>query len=601
LRLAPNAIREHFFIFAVGSYGRCVSEYALRLLSESVPADDAVSRRRPLGTPPRFWQRSAGGTSLWKAMQSGVASWVDKETLCTVSHVRESARILLAFVLAFYIGRVGIRGVMSDYSSTPAGVTVFLLAFDHRGNSTFIKKFARFQGVCVGTLLGQIIFATLFRCSPGGAVAGFIVVCVFEFFAFYFYFTSEHFWYTGLLIATFGAQQMLSSCSGVDDSPWQVYQALLDQVVAILCVIFSDLLLAPPSPSRLAVKALAEASELIDRAASELLFPGETSAISTSREPIMAKLIAATELGTEAALEPRFARTPWREELWNVLVHRSFKLAKKLVLMEYIAAKHVNIERNDQDEPVDEVSDVRRSAIVRLLRCPAVQRAAKEFQIFRDQIMALGQELMLHEVEAPLVPEHTCDMQWLVLHQNTILNIANIAQQLDYPSIDEESDVIDSTSPFFLSEETTNPSMPQNQGPAELEEDAVAVVANSGADNCEVGAFLLMLELSTHDLVAITESIVQVPEVSVSAIVCAAAAPKKAGLLRTLSGKLDVAIKKSKESVQDLWSKLNPSDDNFKDAPPPLPRAQSQPSMRVTPSSPTARKYTRNTSCANLG
>jgi hypothetical protein len=638
--LAPSAIRENFFFFAVDSYGRCVSEYATCFLKhcscdsnaaryheeESVSSEEGAAeaakagtqdaQRRPLScNSPRFWQRSAAGTSLLQGLESGVRKWTDREVLFTLSHARESARILLAFMLAFYIGRVGIHGVMRDFSYTPAGVTVFLLAFDGLGGSSFVKKFTRFQGVCMGTLLGQIIYSSLVRCSLGGSAAGFIVVLVFEFFAFYFYFTSEHFWYTGLLIATFGAQQMLKGCADFSDSPWEVYQALLDQVVAILCVIVADILLAPPSPSRLAVKALAEANELMRQAASELLSSDETSFIPVSRELILSKLICAEARGKEATLEPRFARTPWRDQLWEVLVHHSFKLAQKLVLMEYIVAEIASSERSGRDEEgVESTSGVRRSAIVRLLGFPAVQQAAEEFQQFHDQIMALGQELMLHEIESPLVPEHRCDMQWLV-HRSAIIDIGHIVRQLDYPSIDEEAECHTAPRPVpscpdmgTENDKEAAAGMQQRETwPGEGAE--MAIASTTSGDANAAGAFLHMLELSTHDLNAIAESIVKVPEVSVSAIVCAATkAPKEAGLLRTLSGKLDVAIEKSKESVQDLWSKLNADANESskslrKDSKsiPSLPRSRSQPNIRVIPPSPTAGRMSRNFSRTSLG
>lgn len=118
------------------------------------------------------------------------------------------------------------------------------------------------------------------------------------------------------------------------------------------------------------------------------------------------------------------------------------------------------------------------------------------------------------------------------------------------------------------------------------------------------GAFLLLLELCTHDLNAIAESIVQTPEASVSAIVCASANVPKEGLLRTLSGQLDVAIKKSKESVQDLWVKLKANanaDADVCDELKSLPaRSLSEPELRVSPSSPFAARIPRSSSSLRI-
>jgi len=569
--LAPEALGEHFFMVAISSYGRSVAEYAQYLLEPNNTSSAGKASHPTRTRPTSFWQRAEGGTSLLEGLNEGAKSWLDPKVVCTLVSVRNASRTLVAFLLAFYIGRFGIAGIMSNYSSTPAGVAVLLLGFDGLGGSAFVKKFARFQGVAVGTMLGQIVFALLIRCSIWGVAAGFLGVCFIEFFAFYMYFTSVSYSYTGLLIGVFAGEQMLSGCGGLEDTPWETYQALLDQVVAILCVIVADFFLAPPSPSRLAVHAYSEAVVLTRLAMQDLLLPDMEAAVSLHRDMIFSKFRYARDRGAEAAVEPRFIRTPWREDLWSTLVRRGLALAEKFVIMEYIATRLVVMERGKQSEhqrPAGEGA-VRHGAIVCLLQSRALQRIGEEFLRHREEVLGLALELMLHESEAPVQSSWRAALQRLKKH-------CRLAQSLDLEEIIRE--VLSMDFPLRDTKQSGAPQEPEVATASGTDVQGAIPCSPMGAgaelhlalgndrllnqtspiflDAGEIGAFLLMLQLSIHDLDAISDAIAQAPEMVFAE--AGHVTPKPIpGLVREVSGRLDEIMQRSRKSIQGLWMDIS--------------------------------------------
>lgn len=554
--LAHDATGEHLFIFAINSYSRCVTEYALYLL-EAIPLrEDAPSS---LSGGRRFWQRTEEGTSIIQALSGGIRDCVDRKVLFSWDHLRQSARITLAYLAAFFIGLNGIRNILGDYTSSLPSTTVFLLAFDGLGGAAFVKKFVRFQGMAVGTVVGQLMFAMLVRCTVSGIVTGALAVLVFEFFAFYCHFSSESFSYTGLLMATFAADQMLSGCNKLQDSPWEVYQTLLDQVVAIVCVIVSDFLLAPPSPSRLAVQAYGEASAVAHIAMAELLLPEKTGTFSLHRNELFSRLDVAEARGAEARLEPRFIRTPWREELWQPIVRHGFRLAQKLVLMEYIAAELVSLDGNGETREgggFDEQVTSRRSSIISLLQSPVLQAAGNLFLTRREEVLALAQAIMLHDTTAPFTMRDKNFVQrvseWRKMSaamdiQRIVCDILDNADDTDSPSSNAPSAPEDAASPA---------SLPEFDLPYNLHADCSPMKESSAksAYLCEIGSFLHMLELSAYDLDAIANAIIRAPEISIPAMASAIKNPPKAGIVLGVADKLDSAMQRSQGSVRLLMT-----------------------------------------------
>merc|ERR1719436_1382543 len=92
-------------------------------------------------------------------------------------------------------------------------------------------------------------------CAWYGSIIGFSVVVIYEFFAFYLYFSSQSFGYVGLLLAAYGAEHMILGCSS-QDTPGGVYNTIVDQTLAILCVTAGDLIIGNRSSGHLAAEAL---------------------------------------------------------------------------------------------------------------------------------------------------------------------------------------------------------------------------------------------------------------------------------------------------------------------------------------------------------
>jgi len=547
-RLPSGVLSDHALCLSIKSYSRGVAEYA-RYMLEVAGAPKLCGAEEDPGALPdaavALLERSARGISVSEASGAGLQDWWDPKVLLRWDHVRNTLRMLMCFSLAFCIGRLGVPGVITGYSSTPAGCAVFIMNFDGTGGSAFVKKFSRFQGVAVGTLIGQLIFALLVSCSITGAFMGFVGVVMFQFFAFYFYFSSESFWYTGLLIATFGAMQVLTACDGFSDSPWQVYQALVDQVVAIVCCMVADLVLAPPAPSQLATDAYHEAGKLAHRALAQLLDPDTGVKVELHRDALFSKSKAAEARGAEAELEPRFVRTPWRHGLWQELLHHTFKLLRKLTIMEYVAAKTNFIDETGAKDEAEQRhgrstvrttimrkmlshalrpnpearadSAPRKESVAVLLRRPLFQQAAEAFLSRRQLVFDMAHQVMMHETEAPLTLECKSNVQRLAQGQTA-------EKLVDAKAIVEEPEMLSMPSDTAGGWETAN----------------------------EVGTFLLMMELALRDLDAMAEAMMFVPEVSLDEITHAALHPPRKGLLREATSRVGDAAQCSVDTLAAL-------------------------------------------------
>lgn len=425
-----------------------------------------------------------------------------------------------------------------------------------------------------------------------GTIMGFAGVVMFQFFAFYFYFSSEQFWYTGLLIATNGAMQVLATCDGFSDSPWQVYQALLDQVVAIVCCMAADILLAPPSPSHLACNAFNETEQLAHRALVKLLNPEKGATVELHRDVFFSKLRFADARGAEAELEPRFVRTPWRHELWQVLLHHTFKLVRKLTIMEYVAAKTSFDEAGGRDEPqgrrtvrttimrkmlsqalrprLEAPADIapRKESVAALLRRPLFQRAAEALLARRKLVFDMAYGVLMHETAAPLT-ESKGHVQRLVQGQKA-------ERLVDAKEIAEEREAIVEPS-NEVANEVGHRRGSYGRSPS-------SSTARDWEAANEVGTFLLMLELSTRDLDAMAEAIALAPEMSLDEIAYAAVHPPRRGLLREVTGGVGEAVQSSADALSSLRGSIGAlvarlegaagDKDDDDDSPPPSPRAQ---------------------------
>jgi len=354
--LTEDALSEHFFGFALSSMATYTVEYAEYLIS------DEVASRNKQGPIKACWR-----------------GFVDTLRMNSMDFILRNS---LAFFGAWIIGYWGLVGVMKPFSSTAAGTTAYLMAAEGKGGSALLKNVARFQGTAGGTILGQLLYTTFITCSIFGTFCGFWVVTIFEFFAMYLYYSSASYGYVGLLLGAYGAQHIILSCGSSDssDSTAVVYTTIIDQTMAIICVSMGDVIVQNKSAGTLAadhylqmsktlIKALStlfgvddlvtsvgfgmseDFSSWLSSGGAELLLnmrsfldngDGETAKGSidyvkacTHRDALLGSFNKATDMGTEAPLEPRFFRLPFKEDLWNAVMRTMGHMSTQMVIMEY--------------------------------------------------------------------------------------------------------------------------------------------------------------------------------------------------------------------------------------------------------------------------
>jgi len=385
--LTSDSLGEHFFVFALATYGQIATEYAEYILSDK--------RAEPQG--------------ILKSCFNGV-----KDTLAFNS-LNFIMRTSVGFFGAWVIGYFGMPGgIMAPYSSTAAGTTAYLMAAEGKGGSAIMKNVARFQGTGGGTIIGQLLFTTMMTCAWWGSIIGFVVVVIYEFFAFYLYFSSQSFGYVGLLLAAYGAEHLIMGCSS-QDTPGGVYNTIVDQTLAILCVTAGDLIIGNRSSGHLAAEALFTMTNILEGAMRELFGIG-TRDLSTPRDKrhcaiidrctdqgtaavhdahkieIQSKYMQADSIGSEAPLEPRFYRMPFKQELWDTLIKCGGQIGIKLCCMEYaIVDAEARKEKGGKHAAVDAV-----------ISTQTLGKVVDETMARWEKVFTLAETLMLHETNDKL-------------------------------------------------------------------------------------------------------------------------------------------------------------------------------------------------------
>jgi len=387
--LTPDSLGEHFFVFALSTYGQIATEYAEYILSDK--------RAEPQG--------------ILKSCYNGV-----KDTFAFNS-LNFIMRTSIGFFGAWVIGYFGMPGgIMAAYSSTAAGTTAYLMAAEGKGGSAIMKNVARFQGTGGGTIIGQLLFTTLMTCAWYGGIIGFGVVVIYEFFAFYLYFSSQSFGYVGLLLAAYGAEHMIMGCSS-QDTPGGVYNTIVDQTMAILCVTAGDLIIGNRSSGHLAAEALFTMTNILEGAMRDLFGIGSHD-VNTPRNKrhcalidriadhgaavvhsahkidIQSKHMQAESIGSEAPLEPRFYRMPFKQGLWDSLLKCGGHIGVNLCCIEYAITDAEA--RHARDKSGKHV------AVDAMISTPTLGKIADDTMARWEKVFSLAETLMLHETNDKL-------------------------------------------------------------------------------------------------------------------------------------------------------------------------------------------------------
>jgi hypothetical protein len=245
--------------------------------------------------------------------EGGIFSLVDPDVLFEKSHIQWTLRNGLSIVISFYIGWHGYNKYIASYNAAIASTVAVLLS--KFVGSAMTKNLARLQGVVIGIVLGNLLYAFLGWCYWWGHLLVGLALYMWTLLGLFMYFHSANYSTVGLLLAVFGAQALLRPCANSDTDP-SGHSAIVNVTVGICVMTIIDILLSPERASDMAKRnfkdACAATIESMDN-----LFDPEKETVDIQRTALADAINAAESMGNEAALEPRYWRHDWPEAKFN--------------------------------------------------------------------------------------------------------------------------------------------------------------------------------------------------------------------------------------------------------------------------------------------
>lgn len=218
--------------------------------------------------------------------------------------------VMVAFCLGFH--GVGAK-TLPSYNPAVAGLCCVLLSAQIGG--ALQNNLKRLQGVIMGVVLGQILYATLAWCSPFGYIAVGTTCFLWSWFSLYLYFYSEGYSTVGLLLGVFGNGALLKGCSDEFYNPTAAYYTLLNVVFGLALMTTTDFLLIPKQPSQMATDALRFSHEPLKEMV-EQLFDDKLDQLPPRKGVVRGRIAKAEALSIGARLEPRYWKAPWNDALF---------------------------------------------------------------------------------------------------------------------------------------------------------------------------------------------------------------------------------------------------------------------------------------------
>jgi hypothetical protein len=271
----------------------------------------------------------------WK-QGDGVLGLFEPDVLMEKEHVAWVLRNAVSIIVAFYIGLHGYNRYIQAHNANIAGtVSVLLSKF---AGSAALKNLSRLQGVVIGIVLGNLLYALFGWCTWWGHLSVAVVLYLWSLMGLFMYYHSTSYATVGLLLVVFGSKSLLLKCSNELTDP-KGYKQIVDVTVAVCVMTIVDNLLSPERASDLAKKAFHDAyTPLIE--ALDALFDKDQANVRQQDGTLIGLINRTQQLGDEASLEPRFWRNPWPRHSFETAVKCLSSLRFSMNSME-ITALHV--------------------------------------------------------------------------------------------------------------------------------------------------------------------------------------------------------------------------------------------------------------------
>eukprot|EP00416_Gambierdiscus_australes_P031416 CAMPEP_0171087302 /NCGR_PEP_ID=MMETSP0766_2-20121228/20059_1 /TAXON_ID=439317 /ORGANISM="Gambierdiscus australes, Strain CAWD 149" /LENGTH=1150 /DNA_ID=CAMNT_0011544997 /DNA_START=39 /DNA_END=3491 /DNA_ORIENTATION=+ len=266
----------------------------------------------------------------------GISGVFDNEVLFDMGHLLYVARTSMRILVCFFLGYHGYSNVVRGKNAGIA-VPATLLLMRYSG-SAIQKNAKRLQAVVFGTVTGILVHAMVGRCIWWGyALTGFFFFS-WLLLTLFLYFDSVDNSYNGLLMAYFGTMGILRGCNDISFDPALTHYPITNTVVAIFVVTFFDIVFHPGRAAVAAYEAYVEVWRTMKEAVTAIFDPN-VKKVEFHREKIMQMVVAAEQLGREAAIEPRWWRVPWPEAVYEKAIQSSFQLCACMSNMEHTVAR----------------------------------------------------------------------------------------------------------------------------------------------------------------------------------------------------------------------------------------------------------------------
>jgi hypothetical protein len=181
--------------------------------------------------------------------------------------------------------------------------------------SAMVKNLARLQGVVLGIVLGNLLYAFLAWCYWWGHLLVGLALYFWTLMGLFMYFHSTNYSTVGLLLAVFGAQGLLKPCANEDTVPTG-FTSIVNVTVAIVVMTVVDMLLSPLRASDIAKANFKKAYDDVLEALDTLFDPAK-EVVTRKGGALLGAIGAAETMGNEAGMEPRYWRHDWPADKYN--------------------------------------------------------------------------------------------------------------------------------------------------------------------------------------------------------------------------------------------------------------------------------------------
>jgi len=311
-KLSDDLVDEHVFCFAVCAFGRIAFAYA----------EDALADR--------------DGSK--KFVEPAGSSIFDRSVLMDKDHCNFALRNSISMFLCFLIGFEGYGTIIGSHNAGIAGVMALLLSKSL--GSAMKANLGRLQGVVLGTIVGQILYAVFGWCAWWGVLLISTAVFSWTYLTLFMYYNSTQYSFLGILLAAFGTQNMLASCAATNFDPSTAYGGIVNIIVAISVMIGVDTILASQPAADKAVAQLSVAWGLLEQAMRKHFSYADGDLTTRFHKgEVLGAISATAALNDEANTEPRFYRQPWKNQLFESVLATTRILRFHMTLLEYGSAE----------------------------------------------------------------------------------------------------------------------------------------------------------------------------------------------------------------------------------------------------------------------